>query len=886
MEVNPESALRKPPLGEIASIKRDVEFLIRSFSILPNPDPVLKKLGRDISEYEAVLSDAHVFAVLTSRKAGVVSCPWRVVPAGDSRSDKKIAGFINEVLSSLNLYEDLRQALSAIWFGYSVSELIWAERDGMWKVEEIRGRSPKRFRFDPDGNPRLLTPANPYEGEPVPPLKFLVVRHDPNSDDNPYGEPLAARCYWPWFFKKHGWKFWAVFAEKYGMPHVWGKHPPGASEDEKQKLLDALTSLVQDGATVTADNQAIEILDTQTRASSTDAYKELIEAANREISKAVLGQTLTTEIGDRGSYAAAQAHLSVRADIVEADAQMLMSAMNNQLVRWLVGLNFGWDVPPPRFVIDYEEEDYKREKAERDKILWEMGYPLTQKYISETYGVPLPTEGEGVLPGKMTFSESQGLSARQALLEEMFSEAAKRARGIYAEIRRLVEKSVKSWKIPEDSIWLLDEIPDETLDELSELHLNTALTTYLWGKKGLYDQLGARFAEAEIRPMKPKEALDHFRELIPVLAEDYYALEAELRPKFFTVSRIEALDVIADVHRALYRALEEGKTLTQFQEEFDPEALSSLSDHHLETVFRTNIQTAYYAGYREALSDPGMAQEFPYLQYITAGDDRVRPAHAAMDGYVAPINDPIWKEWFPPNGFNCRCDVIAISRAEAVSRGLTVGPPPGVRPDEGFDRDPSEGLRGWGGEVLDEEDTGFVNPTYPRLCAEFSVRRILDRYRGKCRPLIEDAPASMRIQTPELLPADKPMEFYYDFLASEFGKYRGYVHTALGLMYRLDSIVLLEHLKKDPARLRFLPLLKPTLRDPYEVWFGVEKTERGWRWRLRHIGLFRDKKKRNYLAIIDLGRGGLVWTAFPVDDPGYMDKQRRGTLIYARDWKK
>ena len=65
------------------------------------------------------------------------------------------------------------------------------------------------------------------------------------------------------------------------------------------------------------------------------------------------------------------------------------------------------------------------------------------------------------------------------------------------------------------------------------------------------------------------------------------------------------------------------------------------------------------------------------LQYRTAGDDKVRPEHAALHGVTLPMSDPFWDEYYPPNGWNCRCTVVqvlkdkypATDRAEAYARG-------------------------------------------------------------------------------------------------------------------------------------------------------------------------------------------------------------------------
>ena len=76
----------------------------------------------------------------------------------------------------------------------------------------------------------------------------------------------------------------------------------------------------------------------------------------------------------------------------------------------------------------------------------------------------------------------------------------------------------------------------------------------------------------------------------------------------------------------------------------------------------------------EAFEDDG--DEY-YLQYRTAGDDKVRPEHAALHGVTLPMSDPFWDEYYPPNGWNCRCTVVqvlkdkypATDRAEAYRRG-------------------------------------------------------------------------------------------------------------------------------------------------------------------------------------------------------------------------
>lgn len=57
----------------------------------------------------------------------------------------------------------------------------------------------------------------------------------------------------------------------------------------------------------------------------------------------------------------------------------------------------------------------------------------------------------------------------------------------------------------------------------------------------------------------------------------------------------------------------------------------------------------------------------PYLQYQTVGDGRVRPEHAALDNIVRKVGDPFWSKFMPPNGWNCRCDVIQLDDVEETN---------------------------------------------------------------------------------------------------------------------------------------------------------------------------------------------------------------------------
>lgn len=80
----------------------------------------------------------------------------------------------------------------------------------------------------------------------------------------------------------------------------------------------------------------------------------------------------------------------------------------------------------------------------------------------------------------------------------------------------------------------------------------------------------------------------------------------------------------------------------------------------LETLVRTQIHVAYGVGRWQAMKDPDVDEILWGYEYVAIDDDRVRPAHKALDGSKLPKDDPRWSEIWPPNGYNCRCEVIEI----------------------------------------------------------------------------------------------------------------------------------------------------------------------------------------------------------------------------------
>jgi phage gp29-like protein len=347
--------------------------------LLPNPDPVLKKQGKDISVYAELRADAAVGGAIRRRKSGVVMMEWRVER---DKASARMAKLVESVLGSLDMRRVLREMLDAPLFGWQTMEVIWTppQTGGPVVPVDVLAKPLNWFHFDPNSQLRFRSKEHPMFGEPVADRKFLVPAQDA-SYANPYGFADLSMVFWPTVFKRGGLKFWVTFTEKFGMPWLVGKTPRGTSEQEQNKLLDQLEAMVQDAVAVIPDDASIDTLKADGKTGSAELYERLLMFCRSEIAIALLGQNQTTE--KDSTHASATAGAGVSDDLRDADARLCEAALN-QLARWIVDLNEGEGAPAPKVEL-YEQEEVDKAQAERDEILTKAGAKLTKSYFMRTY---------------------------------------------------------------------------------------------------------------------------------------------------------------------------------------------------------------------------------------------------------------------------------------------------------------------------------------------------------------------------------------------------------------------------------------------------------------------------------------------------------------------
>ncbi|MBW1991575.1 MAG: DUF935 domain-containing protein [Deltaproteobacteria bacterium] len=511
----PVAAARRPETREVAAVS-----LADRWSFYPSKGLTPSRLAwifeaadagnlREQAELfeEMEEKDAHLASILQTRKLAVLGLNWEVAPASEDQGDEEVARACRELLEDLDLEGACLHLLDAIGKGYAVLEIIWDMQDGWAWVRELRPIPPKKVTFVNSLTPRLLT-ENSLEGEEFPPWKVVYHRHRARSGHDTRNGVLRV-CAYMYLFKNYALKDWATFNEVFGMPLRLGKYDQSASQADRDALVAAIRSLGSDAAGIISKNTEIEFVEAGQRLSgAANPYQVMADFCNREMSKAVLGQTLTTDTaGATGTYAAGQVHQEVRRDLLEADARALAQTIRQQLLWPFVGFNFGWDRNLPRFDYVLEAEEDLKAVAETYEIVTKMA-PVGLAHIYERFGIPAPEEGEpvtGALPvGTSNAPEAQAaklqaLKAGELDLDERDAQVIKG----HQELEKLVQAALQGSEAAAEALLapvkkliagkagleeiragLLAAFPELQVDDLAELLYRAQVLAWMMGREG------------------------------------------------------------------------------------------------------------------------------------------------------------------------------------------------------------------------------------------------------------------------------------------------------------------------------------------------------------------------------------------------------------------
>lgn len=340
--------------------------------------------------------DTHLFSQMQTRKLAVTGLDWEVQPFSKDDRDKEIADFVDEQLKSIENFDNvLIDMLDAIGKGISIMELSWAVEDGHNVIDDIEYVHPKKLIWDGTTDEMKVCTKDFPSGIELPENKFVVHRYKAKSG-HPSRAGVMRVVSWMYLFKNYDIKDWVSFCEVFGMPLRLGKYDASASEDDKRQLMEAIISLGTDAAGIVPSSTMIEFIESN-KTTSVEIYEKLARYCDEQMSKAILGQTLTSDSGG-GSYAQSKTHNDVRHDLTVADAKALAVTIRRDIIRPLVEFNFGEDAELPFFTFDCQEVEDQKETVEIYKTLvCDMGLEIPKGHIYKKFSIPEPEEGEEVL---------------------------------------------------------------------------------------------------------------------------------------------------------------------------------------------------------------------------------------------------------------------------------------------------------------------------------------------------------------------------------------------------------------------------------------------------------------------------------------------------------
>ena len=380
--------------------------------------------------------DLHYRGVLQQRRLRSAGAPIDVVAASEDPADQELADEVRErVLQGRGWHKMLLQLLDALGKGVSCLEIVWQQHGGRWEPAEYHRIDPRWLVWDDvDGVTPLLirewrdmpagmarrggagvmrTGAFRSRADPLPPGKFIYHAHTAKSG-LPTRGGLAFSVATIYMLKSVAVRDWWAYGELYGIPVRVGKYGQTATAEDIRTLSDSIAALASDAGAVIPDSMTIEI-EKAAAGGGAGAGGGIFgppQAAwcDEQVSKAVVGQTMTTD--DGSSRAQADVHADVRDDLVDDDVRQVCETLSETVVKWYCELNYGmrpagW----PRVVLPQPPAD-----LDVPAIMSAVngGLRVPAAWMRERLGIPEPQDDEEVLTGSSAGGAGEALEPNAA----------------------------------------------------------------------------------------------------------------------------------------------------------------------------------------------------------------------------------------------------------------------------------------------------------------------------------------------------------------------------------------------------------------------------------------------------------------------------------------
>mgnify|MGYP000247222051 CR=1 FL=1 len=365
--------------------------------------------------------------------------------------------------------------------------------------------------------------------------------------------------------------------------------------------------------------------------------------------------------------------------------------------------------------------------------------------------------------------------------------------------------------------------------------------------------------DIDFTPLPPREALAYFKAKTLGARFSYSWLDMwqQEHAAAFVVAKAMRKEVLTVLYEGLEQALSEGITQAEFIKRVRPllqkqgwwgfkETTDPLTGEikrselgtprRLRTIYRTNLTTARAVGRWEQIERT--KDSAPWLMYVDAGDGRVRHAHRQLNRVIRRVDDPFWKTFYPPNGWNCRCIVRQLSDRQLEKMGLKPTTDTELALMSATKLKSFKNSRT--GQIV--RAPAAVNPAFAYNVGQARLRPLT--------PGLPGHPVSALPRGPSLVPGTSVLPFPQPRIASADMLLDETVDDMAAIGIFLEEFE--TPLWRDPAqgvlmisddlfrhsrtgqfkiskrgRKAYLPLVAATIKDPQEIWYHVGRSASG-----------------------------------------------------------
>ena len=571
--------------------------------------------------YESVLLDGSVTDAVNKRIEAITDADICFTDR-DGRQVEEMEALIN----SLEFERLLESIMQSRFWGVSVDEFTFSPEFGFNSIPRKHVRPKEKVVVRRQGDTTGISYAD--DG--------MVIQWGRDDD---LGLLLKVAPYV--IYKRGGFGDWAQFVELFGMPIRVGKY--NAMDDASRRMLiDAFETAGSAPYMVVPKESEIE---TTLMSGTTGGalYDDFRRACNEEILVTILGQTMTTQSGT--SLSQSQVHLAVQEKKHRSDRRFVVRMLNRYLVPLLE--KRGYPVNGGKFsFVDRKDELKVDELRTLSGIL-----PIPRKWAYEKYGIPEPQEGEAVLGNFASERPAQPAAGGRTEplepaepLEDPEKDGGADVRnadrtGWWERVKRFFGGAPAG-----TGAGIIRMGDDATLDE--------KVAAEVWNGERLFSPDLFRFFSREFLNAVQTAFKTDVKNTDTGFSYDAPddVFRTALETNLYHFSAAKTLAEVQELNRILRRS----GSYAEFRRKAEKVA-KAFNGTWQRTEYDTAVLTAESTvNYRRLRNEQDV---FPYWEYLTVGDGKVREEHRALHGVILPAVDRIWDKIYPPNGWNCRCRV-------------------------------------------------------------------------------------------------------------------------------------------------------------------------------------------------------------------------------------